>query len=172
VQPKVAALPQTVSMRLGDCVEGMKQLDTQSVDVVVTSPPYNIGKDYNRYDDKKSETEYIEWCESWALEIRRVLKPDGSFFLNFSDASKNPFFAFEVALSVKSLFQLQNTIHWIKSISIDRDGETNSYGHFKPINSGRYLNDCHEYVFHFTSDGNTELDRLAVGGAIRRQKQH
>lgn len=152
-----------ISIRHGDCVQGMKQLDPQSVDVVVTSPPYNIGKAYNAYADNKSDANYLEWCESWALEIRRILKPDGSFFLNFSDASGNPFFAFEVAISMKPLFQLQNTIHWIKSISIERDGETNSYGHFKPINSGRYLNDCHEYVFHFTPGGNTKLDRLGIG---------
>jgi len=98
-----------------------------------------------------------------ALELRRILKPDGSFFLNFNDGSDNPFFAFEVAVSMKRLFQLQNTIHWIKSISIEREGETNSFGHFKPINSKRYLNDCHEYVFHFTSEGKTKLDRLAIG---------
>src|ERR1041385_4289948 len=113
----------------------MRQLYAQSVDVVVTSPPYNLDKDYSAYDDDKSAVEYLEWWESWALEIRRVLKPGGSFFLNFGDASENPFFAFEVALSMKPFFQLQNTIHWIKSISIERGGETNSYGHFKPINS-------------------------------------
>jgi site-specific DNA-methyltransferase (adenine-specific) len=147
----------------GDCVQGMKQIATQSVDVVVTSPPYNLDKEYSSYDDNKPEAKYLEWCESWALELRRILKPDGSFFLNFSDASDNPFFAFEVAISMKRLFQLQNTIHWIKSISIERDGETNSFGHFKPINSRRYLNDCHEYVFHFTQEGKTKLDRLAIG---------
>ena len=36
-------------------------------------------------------------------------------------------------------------------------------GHYKPINSDRFLNDCHEFVFHFTQDGTTPLDRLAVG---------
>jgi site-specific DNA-methyltransferase (adenine-specific) len=60
-------------------------------------------------------------------------------------------------------FELQNTIHWIKSISIERGEQTESYGHFKPINSSRYLNNCHEYVFHFTPEGKSSLDRLAVG---------
>src|SRR5207253_6122660 len=93
----------------GDCVQGMKQLDAQSADLVVTSPPYNLGMDYNCYDDNRPETSYLEWCSDWALEIRRILKPDGSFFLNFGDASENPFLAFEVALSMKSFFELQNT---------------------------------------------------------------
>ncbi len=141
----------------------MKQLDAQSADVVVTSPPYNLGMDYNCYDDNRPETSYLEWCSDWAFEIRRILRRDGSFFLNFGDASENPFLAFEVALSMKSFFELQNTIHWIKSISIDRDKGTESFGHFKPINSNRYLNDCHEYLFHFTPDGSTKLNRLAIG---------
>src|SRR5439155_8892861 len=58
---------------------------------------------------------------------------------------------------------LQNTILWIKSISIERDLETLSYGHFKPINSSRFLNECHEYVFHFTLSGSVPLDRIAIG---------
>jgi len=60
-------------------------------------------------------------------------------------------------------FELQNTIHWIKSISIETNSEVESFGHFKPINSNRFLNDCHEYVFHFTPEGTTKVDRLAVG---------
>lgn len=141
----------------------MKQLNAQSVDIVVTSPPYNIGIDYGTYKDNKSHEEYLEWCSAWAFEVRRVLKADGSFFLNVGDSSSNPFFAFDVAKEMGKIFELQNTIHWIKSISIDREDGTASYGHFKPLNSPRYLNDCHEYVFHFTPEGTTKLDRLAVG---------
>jgi site-specific DNA-methyltransferase (adenine-specific) len=62
------------------------------------------------------------------------------------------------------LFVLQNTFHWIKSITIETvKGEQVSAGHFKPINSKRYVNDCHEYVFHLTKSGNIELDRRAAG---------
>jgi site-specific DNA-methyltransferase (adenine-specific) len=141
----------------------MKSLEARSVDVVVTSPPYNIGKTYSTYEDNKSPEEFLAWCQEWAQGLRRVLKPDGSFFLNVGNASANPFFAFEVAESLRRLFVLQNTIHWIKSISIDKDDGTESCGHFKPINSDRYLNDCQEYVFHFTLEGKTLLDRLAIG---------
>jgi site-specific DNA-methyltransferase (adenine-specific) len=148
----------------GDCVRGMNGMDSKSVDVVVTSPPYNIGMEYSAYDDNKKRSEYLDWCEEWASQVARVLKPDGSFFLNLGNTSGNPFFAFEVASRVKSVsFELQNTIHWIKSISIDRESETLSYGHFKPINSSRFLNDCQEYVFHFTLSGSVPLDRLAIG---------
>ena len=45
----------------------------------------------------------------------------------------------------------------------DGAGLTTSRGHFKPISSPRYLNDCHEYVFHLTPEGKTPIDRLALG---------
>jgi site-specific DNA-methyltransferase (adenine-specific) len=147
----------------GDCVRGMKSLKEQSVDVVVTSPPYNLGKEYSTYEDNKTPREYLKWCGEWLRELRRVIKPGGSFFLNLGSTSANPFFAFEVAAVAKKRFELQNTIHWIKSISIDKDDGTESSGHFKPINSARFLNDCHEYVFHFTPEGKTPLNRLAIG---------
>ena len=102
----------------------------------------------------------------------------------------------EIIMTLRELFVLQNTIHWIKSIAIDtNDGKTDvrhphlnplsappgrdpnadaerrvrvegglkTFGHFKPINSPRFLNDCHEYVFHFTKSGRVELNRLALG---------
>lgn len=141
----------------------MRSLPARAVDVVVTSPPYNLGIDYSAYDDNKSKREYLQWCEIWAGEINRVLRRDGSFFLNLGDSSGDPFFAFEVAKHVGKSFELQNTIHWIKSISIETESDVESFGHFKPINSKRFLNDCHEYVFHFTPEGTTEVDRLAVG---------
>ena len=155
---------QTLEIKLGDCVFGMRQLEPQSVDVVVTSPPYNIGKDYNAHDDSMEHPDYLDWCAKWAEGIRRVLKVDGSFFLNIGASSAKPFFPFEVGkVIVDAGFVLQNTIHWIKSISIDANDGTKSYGHFKPINSERFLNDCQEYVFHLTTGGNTSLNRLAIG---------
>ncbi len=68
----------------------------------------------------------------------------------------------EIAIELRDLFVLQNTIHWIKSISIE-DRNVRSFGHFKPISSKRFLNDCHEYIFHFTKTGDVEIDRLALG---------
>ena len=150
-------------IKFGDCVRGLKKLDPHSVDVVVTSPPYNLGIQYSTYQDTKTDDEYLEWCDEWAAGIARVLKPDGSFFLNLGNASANPFFAFSVAMRVGKIFELQNTIHWIKSISVERETGVASFGHFKPKNSPRFLNDCHEYLFHFTPGGNSRIDRLAVG---------
>lgn len=142
----------------------MARLPAESVDLVVTSPPYNLGVRYSRYSDREDRRSYLKWCTEWAAQIRRVLKPDGSFFLNVGAAPSNPMLPHEVVFQFRDIFVLQNTIHWIKSITVeDRDGEVRSFGHFKPISSKRFVNDCHEYVFHFTTSGRVEIDRLAIG---------
>jgi site-specific DNA-methyltransferase (adenine-specific) len=147
-----------------DCVRGMAELRAASIDLVVTSPPYNLGVRYSKFSDTADRAGYLRWCKVWAAEIARVLKPEGSFFLNVGSAPANSMFPHELALELRELFVLQNTIHWIKSISIEeQDGEMVSRGHFKPINSQRFLNDCHEYIFHFTKTGKVELNRLALG---------
>lgn len=156
--------PTRFDLRLGDCVEGMRGLPDESVGLVVTSPPYNLGIAYGKYKDRLTEEAYLAWSVEWAGEVKRLLKPNGSFFLNVGAAPVNPWMPHQLALALRPLFVLQNTIHWIKSITVEpREGEPVSVGHFKPINSKRYVNDCHEYVFHFTKTGDVPVDRIAVG---------
>ncbi|PEZ63008.1 DNA-methyltransferase [Bacillus cereus] len=59
-----------------DCLEGMKKLDDNSVDLVLTSPPYNIGKEY---ETKIPIEDYLSWSESYLSEIYRILKNGRSF---------------------------------------------------------------------------------------------
>jgi len=147
-----------------DCVQGMASLEPESVDVVVTSPPYNLGIAYRTYKDTSGRQEYLDWCATWAAAVQRVLRPEGSFFLNVGAAPSNPFLPHEILLRMRESFVLQNTLHWIKSITIhQRDGSETSAGHFKPLQSPRYLTDCHEYIFHLTRSGRVPVDRLAVG---------
>jgi site-specific DNA-methyltransferase (adenine-specific) len=167
-------------LRREDCIAGMSRLAEGSIDLVVTSPPYNLGISYGKYSDRQDRRSYLDWCGEWAAQIRRVLKSNGSFFLNIGAAPSNPMLPHEIVMTLREFFVLQNTIHWIKSIAIDdhcsrrpagdvrasqREAATaiRSFGHFKPINSPRFLNDCHEYVFHFTKSGRVELNRLALG---------
>ena len=173
-----------------DCIKGMSRLPNDHVDLVVTSPPYNLGVRYGKFSDRQGRQSYLRWCGEWASQVKRILKPSGSFFLNIGSAPSNPMLPHEIAIELRNLFVLQNTIHWIKSITIEdrrcsrrpvgdatRAHETQpggashreaatavrSFGHFKPINSRRFLNDCHEYIFHFTKTGRDEIDRLALG---------
>ena len=171
-----------IDIRLEECIVGMDKLASQSVDVVVTSPPYNIGVDYSRYDDTLARNDYLAWLYRWADAVRRILKPKGSLFLNVGSKPSDPWVPFQAAAAVagtsdinkltdQNRFVLQNTLHWIKSIAIDAQnlgqssgtGQGVCAGHYKPINSPRYVNDVHEYVFHFSKDGAVPIDRLALG---------
>ena len=159
-----------------DCLHFMKKIirNGVSVDMIVTSPPYNINKNYRSYVDKKERNEYLSWLSEIARTSYTILKNEASFFLNVSGAPSDSLLPLEVAKAFfDSGYKLQNTIHWIKSISIEKEdlAKTGSFsqsknvslGHFKPIISQRFLNDFHEYIFHFTKDGDVKLDKLAIG---------
>jgi site-specific DNA-methyltransferase (adenine-specific) len=159
-----------------DCVQGMDTLlEPGSVDVVVTSPPYNLGIAYGLHDDTAPRDEYLAWCDRWGASVKRVLSEKGSFFLNVGGKPKDPYVPFDVLSVMRRHFTLQNVFHWVKSIAVLRSeignypGMTNDLvvGHYKPINSPRFVNDCHEYIFHLTHDGDVPLDRLAVGVPYR-----
>jgi site-specific DNA-methyltransferase (adenine-specific) len=157
---------------VGDCVDGMRRfIDDGEVDVIVTSPPYNLGIKYGVYDDSVSRGQYLDWMETVAEECKRVLSDSGSFFLNIGYKAKDPWVAWEVAFRFRKYFRLQNVIHWIKSIAIPQE-DVGDYpningdiavGHFKPVNSDRFVNKCHEYIFQFTKSGKVKVDKLAVG---------
>lgn len=142
-----------------DCIEGMETMPEQSVDVVITSPPYNIGTKYRVYDDTDSREQYLLFTALWSQSVRRLLKPSGSLFLNVAGKPTDPWVPFEVASTFRQQLILQNVIHWVKSITVGEE----THGHFKPINSPRFLNACHEYIFHFTHQGDVHLNRTAIG---------
>lgn len=155
-----------------DCLEGMRSLlKPGEVDVVVTSPPYNIGVRYGKYNDNISRERYLDWMEEVGRELKRVLKDNGSFFLNMGHKPSDPWVAWEVAFRLRKHFVLQNVIIWVKSIAIQKK-DVGDYpnivgdiavGHYKPIGGKRFLNNNFEYIFHFTKNGDVELDRLAIG---------
>ena len=161
----------TFDFYLGDCVEILECLPLGSIDAIVTSPPYNLGVRYRSYDDTMPRSQYLEWTGEWVRRAARAMSPNGSLFLNVGAKPTDPWTAIEVAQATRPYLQLQNTIHWIKSIAIEKSlAGTNSrladdlaVGHYKPINSGRFLHDCHEFVFHFTAGGKRLIDRRAIG---------
>ena len=148
--------------RLGDCLESLKLQKDNSIDIVVTSPPYNIGLKYHKYEDKKPREQYLEWIYDIFVELKRVLRDNGHIFLNMGYTNKDPWISMEVALKLKDLLVMQNKITWVKSISIGEDKD-DTYGHFKPINSDRYINVTNEDIYHFTKTDNVKINREAVG---------
>jgi site-specific DNA-methyltransferase (adenine-specific) len=70
----------SVELICGDCLEVMKSIPDKSIDVVITDPPYNIGKaEWDKIDN------YIEWCGLWITECQRALKDNGSFYFFHND---------------------------------------------------------------------------------------
>jgi len=167
----------TLRFYLGDCLDLLERLPPGSVDAIVTSPPYNLGIQYNTYDDTIPRDRYLAWTAEWVKRAAGALSPSGSLFLNVGAKPTDPWTAIDIAQAARPYLRLQNTIHWIKSIAIEkalagsraRLDDDLAVGHYKPINSRRFLHDCHEFVFHFTRDGNAPLDRQAIG--VRYQDQ-
>ena len=67
-------------IKQGDCLELMQGIPDKSVDLILTDPPYNIGK--AKWDKIPN---YIEWCGKWVKECERVLKDNGSFYFWHND---------------------------------------------------------------------------------------
>ena len=159
----------------GDCLDILRGLDPGSVSAMVTSPPYNLGIRYRSYHDSLPRARYLEWTGAWIKAVARTLSKRGSLFLNVGAKPTDPWTALDVAQAAREHLTLQNTIHWIKSIAIDKEAAGASaaldrdlaVGHYKPINSDRFVNDCHEFVFQFTPEGRTPLDRRAIGVAYQ-----
>ena len=172
VQPTprfVMGLPTGATIELAnlDCEAGFRDFGDGLVDVVVTSPPYNLGIAYGQYDDTISRSDYLAWVREVCRGIKRKMKPEGSFFLNIGSSPSSPWGPYEVIMELRQEFVLQNTIHWVKSIYVENEsyGERTALnvGHYKPINSSRFINDTHEFIFHLTKSGSVPLDRLSIG---------
>jgi len=66
----------------GDCLEIMKNIPDNSVDITFADPPFNLGKKYNGYRDHKEFKTYLNWCKLWIYEMVRITKSTGSIFLH------------------------------------------------------------------------------------------
>ena len=166
----------TVDLWCEDSLAGLaRRVGPGRADVVVTSPPYNLAVAYRSYADDRPRAEYLDWTARVGEAVAAALAPAGSFFLNVGSPPRDPALAWDVARAAGRPFVLQNVIHWVKSIAIDRAAAGRAagldrdlaLGHYKPLQSERYLHGAHEYVFHFTHTGRVPLDRLAIGVAYQ-----
>lgn len=97
-----------------DCIEGMRMIPDGSVDIAVTSPPYNIGKCYEK---RTPIEEYSDWSRQYFTEVYRVLRPNRSFLLQvgqYIDHATNniplPYILYPILISVG--FKLRQEIVW------------------------------------------------------------
>lgn len=125
------------------------RIDTKSIDIVLTSPPYNMTKrkggvsDTGRYDvytDWKTEEDYIQWTNDLFGGLDAVLKDDGVVLYNFSYSIENPSLPYKLVASIEkeTNFRMVDTIIWKKKCGI-------------PFPANKYrLSRIFEYVFVFT----------------------
>lgn len=152
--------PVTVYIHQADCLNFLPTLSAKSVDAIVTSPPYNLGKDYGAdINDKQDSNAYLAWIDNVLCELNRVLADDGSLFLNVGGTPKMPCIPFDVLGQARRHFVLQNDIVWAKALTIDEV----TRGQYRPFKSNRFLQKNAEHVFHLTKKGAVSIDRLAIG---------
>ncbi|MFX0124579.1 MAG: DNA-methyltransferase [Candidatus Hodarchaeota archaeon] len=130
--------------------ENMQEIKDNSIDVIVTSPPYNRNKFYSDdlggiYNDKQPEEEYFQFLTRVWRECFRVLNPRGIFFLNIGDAASDQGLSENVVqLAVETGFHRLQTVIWIKSFL--------GKGHFTPSGGSRRLNNLWENIFVLVKD--------------------
>ena len=64
-----------------DCIAGMEQISAGSIDMAFADPPFNIGYEYDVYEDKRAADEYLDWTRKWGGAMVKALKPTGTFWL-------------------------------------------------------------------------------------------
>src|SRR5512135_2372665 len=69
----------------GDCLEALRGLPDGCIDLAFADPPFNIGYDYDIYEDRRACEDYLDWSRAWIGAVARVLKPDGTFWLAIGD---------------------------------------------------------------------------------------
>ena len=105
-----------------DCMDGMKNLPSESIDLIITSPPYNLGathhtgnnkfKPYESHDDDMPEKEYQKWQIDVLNECHRVLKQDGSMFYNHKNRIKEGSQITPYEWILKSNFMVKQELVW------------------------------------------------------------
>lgn len=136
-----------IDLRLGDCLEVMKDIPNESIDLIITSPPYWKGFEYEAYFN--SYKQYLDWCKLWLKECKRVLKKNGTFYLNVINDSEITIRAFEIMemATREIMFKLHDTIIWYR------------YNQ-QPANTNRQLTNQCEYIFMLRhTSANIDLDK-------------
>ena len=117
----------------GDCVKQLAKLDEGSIDLVFADPPFNIGYEYDVYDDVQSTSDYLDWCQQWIQGVHRALKPTGTFWLAIGDE-----YAAELKIaSQKAGFHCRSWVIWYYTFG---------------VNCVNGFSRSHTHLFHFVKD--------------------
>lgn len=132
-----------LDLRNGDCLEVLKSLQDESVDLIITSPPYNLSHNsrddygplihYNTYSDDLPYDEYVAWQVEVLNECYRVLKKTGVMYYNHKERHKSNYYFNPMFILEKCKFNILQTIIWNRGV-----GYT--------YNIGRFVN-CYESIY-------------------------
>jgi len=130
-----------------DCIEGMKLIDSKTIDLIITDPPFNQSKKYENHNDNMNKDDYLEWCELWIKEGFRSLKDTGSFYIQIN--SKN---IINLGSICNKYGILQNICIWIKhsspTPSIQRYAKNyQAWLFYTKTNNYKFLSNS-EYIYH------------------------
>jgi DNA modification methylase len=121
------------TIRQGDCIQGMNKLPEGSVHLAFADPPFNIGYEYDVYDDRQEHQRYLDWSSDWIAAVYRVLKPTGAFWLAIGDE-----YAAELKLESQRLgFHCRSWVVWYYTFG---------------VNCTRKFTRSHAHLFHFVKD--------------------
>lgn len=127
----------------GDCMKLAKQLPANSIDLVVTSPPYADTVSYGNSVETLPPEKYVDWFLPLFHEAKRFLKDSGSFILNINDRANGDrsIYVFELVTRIvkETGLKLFDRYIWFKKSAL-------------PMTGDRRLNDRIEYIFHFVKD--------------------
>ncbi len=124
----------------GDCVAVLNDLPAGFADLVFADPPFNIGYEYDVYDDRRAKADYLAWTETWLAAAARALKPTGSFFLAIGDE-----FVAEHKVRLDALgLTMRNWIVWHYTFGVNCSKKFNrSHAHIL-----YYVRDPKNYTFN------------------------
>lgn len=122
------------TIKEGDCIRRMAKLPDGSVNLVFADPPFNIGYEYDVYDDKRSADDYLDWSTEWMRQVHRVLADDGTFWLAIGDE-----FAAELKVSAQRElgFHCRSWVIWYYTFG---------------VNCKKGFSRSHTHLFHFVKD--------------------
>ena len=142
----------------GDCMDLMQEIDSDSVDCIVTDPPYNIGKN-KKWDKWKKQEDYILWCGKVILECQRVLKDKGSFYFFHNDISQIAMLMEWIRKNTQFVFK--QFIVWNKRF--DKAKNKGFLDGFIQVEGLRNYPKMAEYILFYTFQDETGLTTITNG---------
>ncbi|WP_020471349.1 DNA-methyltransferase [Zavarzinella formosa] len=120
----------------GDCLSALARMPAGLVDLAFADPPFNIGYEYDRYEDSMNKDDYLAWTDRWLKAVDQVLSPTGSVYVAIGDE-----YAAEMKLRMDAMgWTMRNWIVWHYTFG---------------VNCTRKFNRSHAHIFYYVADPKT-----------------